>query len=217
MPVYGERGYLRENYRLFHLAAPLTEEVDFHYHTFHKIVIPLKGTLSYMIEGRHYRLEAFDVALVGRGCVHKPETAESNERVLIYISSDFLREKSTDTCDLEKCYKIALERGSHILRLNHLQRNRVSNTTNKKSFLQNYALLIAMVVAIIAGCVIGAIFPKVTENGEVVKAGATVLAPLGKVFINLMSLFLWFLLLSQALLQIWAAASAQARLWAQPS
>jgi Na+/H+-dicarboxylate symporter len=62
----------------------------------------------------------------------------------------------------------------------------MSNTTNKKSFLQNYALLIAMVVAIIAGCVIGAIFPKVTENGEVVKAGATVLAPLGKVFINLM-------------------------------
>ncbi|MBO7276150.1 MAG: helix-turn-helix domain-containing protein [Clostridia bacterium] len=126
MPTYGERGYLKENFRLFHLAAPLTEEVDFHYHTFHKIVIPLKGTLSYMIEGRHYRLEAYDVALVGRGCVHKPETAESNERVLIYISSDFLREKSTDTCDLEMCYKIAHERGSHILRLNHLQRNRVS-------------------------------------------------------------------------------------------
>ena len=59
MSLYGERGYLIENYRLFHIASPLTEEVDFHYHTFHKIVIPLKGALSYMIEGIHYRLEAY--------------------------------------------------------------------------------------------------------------------------------------------------------------
>ena len=126
MSIYGERGYLLENYRLFHLASPLNEEVDFHYHTFHKIVIPLKGALSYMIEGRHYRLEAFDIALVGRGCVHKPETAESNERVLIYRSSDFLREKSTDECDLEMCYKVAHDRGIHILRLNSAQRKRLS-------------------------------------------------------------------------------------------
>ncbi|MBQ2864978.1 MAG: helix-turn-helix domain-containing protein [Clostridia bacterium] len=126
MALYGERGYLLENYRLFHLASPLTEEVDFHYHTFHKIVIPLKGALSYMIEGRHYRLEAFDIALVGRGCVHKPETAESNERVLIYISSDFLRDRSTENCDLELSYKLAHDRGSHILRLNPSGRKRVS-------------------------------------------------------------------------------------------
>ena len=62
----------------------------------------------------------------------------------------------------------------------------MSATIKKGTFLKNYALLIAMVVAIICGCIVGAIFPKVTENGEVIKQGATVLAPLGKVFINLM-------------------------------
>lgn len=45
----------------------------------------------------------------------------------------------------------------------------------KKSFAQNYALLIAMVIAIIAGCIVGAVWP-----------GASALAPLGKIFINLM-------------------------------
>ena len=57
----------------------------------------------------------------------------------------------------------------------------------KKSVLRTYGLLICMVGAIILGCVAGAVFPCVKDaDGNVVSAGATVLAPLGKVFINLM-------------------------------
>lgn len=126
MKTYKERGYLLENFRLFHISVPLTEEVDFHYHTFHKIVIPIKGTLSYMIEGRHYRLEPYDIALVGRGCVHKPETDESNERVLFYLSADYLRDKSSADCDLELAFKNAQETGMFILRLSSVQRSRIS-------------------------------------------------------------------------------------------
>lgn len=126
MKTYKERGYLLEDFRLFHMSVPLKEEVDFHYHTFHKIVIPIKGSLSYMIEGRHYRLEPFDIALVGRGCVHKPETDESNERVLFYLSSEYLRGKSVDGFDLEESFKKAQESGSFVLRLSTAQRSRIS-------------------------------------------------------------------------------------------
>ena len=57
----------------------------------------------------------------------------------------------------------------------------------KKSFLKNYGILIAMVVAIILGCIVGAIFPNVKDaDGNVISKGASVLAPLGKIFINLM-------------------------------
>ncbi len=126
MKTYKERGYLLEDFRLFHISVPLTEEVDFHYHTFHKVVIPIKGTLSYMIEGRHYQLEPFDIALVGRGCVHKPETDESNERVLFYLSADYLRDKSCDDCDLEFAFKKAQDTGSFVLRLSTTQRTRIS-------------------------------------------------------------------------------------------
>ena len=53
---------------------------------------------------------------------------------------------------------------------------------NKKSgFLKNYGLLIAMLVAIIAGCIVGAIFPNTGDS-----QGASVLKPLGTVFINMM-------------------------------
>lgn len=57
----------------------------------------------------------------------------------------------------------------------------------KKSFFKTYGFLIFMLVGIIAGCVVGALNPVVKDaSGEVVSKGATVLEPLGTVFINLM-------------------------------
>ncbi len=60
----------------------------------------------------------------------------------------------------------------------------------KGSFLKNYGFLILMLIGIVAGCIVGAIWPAVKEvvDGEtvVVVKGATVLEPLGTVFLNLM-------------------------------
>ena len=56
-----------------------------------------------------------------------------------------------------------------------------------KKFLKNYGFLIFMLTGIVAGCIVGAIFPAVKDaEGNVISAGATVLEPLGTVFINLM-------------------------------
>ena len=55
-----------------------------------------------------------------------------------------------------------------------------------KKFMKNYGFIITMLVGIVAGCVIGAIFPVVKDGDTVIDAGATVLEPLGTVFINLM-------------------------------
>ena len=56
-----------------------------------------------------------------------------------------------------------------------------------KKFLKNYAFIIFMLIGIVAGCVVGAFFPVVKDaEGAVVSAGATVLEPLGTLFINMM-------------------------------
>ena len=57
----------------------------------------------------------------------------------------------------------------------------MSKQIQKPGWLKNYGLLMVMVLAIIGGCIVGFIFPR-TDNSQ----GASVLAPLGKVFINLM-------------------------------
>ena len=57
----------------------------------------------------------------------------------------------------------------------------------KGSFWKNYGFLILMLTGIVAGCVVGAIWPAVKDaDGEIIVKGATVLEPLGTVFLNLM-------------------------------
>ena len=56
-----------------------------------------------------------------------------------------------------------------------------------KKVLKNYGFIICMLVGIVAGCIVGALFPVVKDaDGTVLSKGATVLEPLGTVFINLM-------------------------------
>ena len=56
-----------------------------------------------------------------------------------------------------------------------------------KKFLKNYGFIISMLAGVIGGCIVGAFWPVVKDaEGAVVSAGATVLEPLGTVFINLM-------------------------------
>ena len=57
----------------------------------------------------------------------------------------------------------------------------MNHQLNKKSVLKNYAMMIVMLVAMVLGCIVGLVWP-VTEAS----AGATVLKPLGTVFINMM-------------------------------
>ena len=50
-----------------------------------------------------------------------------------------------------------------------------------KNFLKNYTSILFMLAGIVGGCILGAIFPKTDAS-----AGATVLKPLGTLFINMM-------------------------------
>ncbi|MCQ2421288.1 MAG: AraC family ligand binding domain-containing protein, partial [Clostridia bacterium] len=115
---YEQRGYLKEDYRLFHLKGSMEERMDWHYHTFHKIILFLSGTASYGIEGRSYPLSAGDLVLVPQGCIHRPEVEPGKpyERVILYISPDFLRRSSMDGSTLEQCFSQAKEQFRFVVR-----------------------------------------------------------------------------------------------------
>ena len=56
-----------------------------------------------------------------------------------------------------------------------------------KKFLKNYGFILFMLLGIIAGCIVGALWPAVKDaNGEIINQGARVLEPLGTLFVNLM-------------------------------
>lgn len=106
---YEVRGYLKEPFRLFHLADSRRERIEYHYHTFHKVIILLAGKAGYAIEGERYDLSPGDFVLVGRGSIHRPEVAEDDfyERMILYIDPAYLMSLSTEDCDLESCFRQA--------------------------------------------------------------------------------------------------------------
>ena len=115
---YQRRGYLHEDFRLFHLRDMGVEEMEYHYHEFDKIVIFLSGRASYIIEGRSYFLEPWDVLLVSHHLIHKPVTdpEQPYERVVIYLNSGFLRSSGTRGEDLGLCFDLARERQFALMR-----------------------------------------------------------------------------------------------------
>lgn len=112
---YEKRGYLLEDFRLFHLRGSQGTRVDYHYHEFCKLLLLISGSGEYAVEGRRYRLQPGDAVLIGSRCVHRPEfDADSPyERIIIYISPEFLRRSSTADCDLSECFS---GRWGHVLR-----------------------------------------------------------------------------------------------------
>lgn len=116
--TYEKRGYLREAYRLFHLDTALTEDTDFHYHEFHKLVFFLSGKGNYLVGGRSYSLKPNDIVLVERGAIHKAEISPAvrYERIILYIDPAFLISQSTEQSSLEYCFHEASEKRSFVIR-----------------------------------------------------------------------------------------------------
>ena len=112
---YESRGYLLDDYRLFHLSEPQKGPIDYHFHEFCKLLLLRSGSGGYWIEGQRYSLQPGDVVLIGSHCVHKPDFAPDApyERIIIYISPAFLRRQSAPDCDLEAVFS---GRRGHILR-----------------------------------------------------------------------------------------------------
>lgn len=116
MSDYEKRGYLLENFRLFHLQSERHAQVDFHYHEFCKLVLLVSGKGAYVVDGQRYRLQPGDIVFVGSRSIHRPELeqGENYERIIIYISPEFLKKESALDCALPELF--TAERG-HVLRL----------------------------------------------------------------------------------------------------
>lgn len=121
---YSKRGYLHEDFRLFHLRDVGVEEMEYHYHEFDKIVIFLSGTASYIMEGRSYFLEPWDVLLVSHHLIHKPviDPNAPYERVVIYLDPGFIRSHSGQDGDLAACFRLARQRQFALMRPDEGQR-----------------------------------------------------------------------------------------------
>lgn len=113
-----KRGYLREDFRLFHLKDTAAPEVGYHYHEFDKLVLVLGGKITYMVEGVTYFLQPWDVLLIRRSMIHRPiiDPSEPYERIVIWLGRDYLKERSDPGEALDQCFDTVRDQGFHLLR-----------------------------------------------------------------------------------------------------
>ena len=125
MSSYEKRGYLNSDFRLFHLTDTKAQDIDYHYHDFHKIIIFIRGNVKYLIEGVTYQLKPYDILLVNRDELHKPviDPAVPYERIIVYLSPAFITSYRTEEYDLSRCFSYAREKKSNVLRINASRKN----------------------------------------------------------------------------------------------
>lgn len=86
------RGYLHENYRLFHSSDQRDLDFDTHSHDFHKLIFCLTGHVTYVMEGSAYRLEPGDMLVIPRNQIHQSRLHGESvyERYILWIKDEYL-------------------------------------------------------------------------------------------------------------------------------
>lgn len=116
-------GYLKEDFRLFHINDQTKKDFSYHYHDFHKIIVFISGKVTYHIEGKAYHLKPRDILLVSQGAIHKPEIDPSvpYERYIFWIRDDL-------SCqELNTCFQKANDRRFNLVRADSALQERLKD------------------------------------------------------------------------------------------
>lgn len=116
-------GYLKEDFRLFHINDQTKKDFSYHYHDFHKIIVFISGKVTYHIEGKSYHLKPRDILLVSQGAIHKPEIDPSvpYERYIFWIRDDL-------SCqELNTCFQKANDRSFNLVRADSALQERLKD------------------------------------------------------------------------------------------
>ncbi len=114
-----KRGYLNQNFLFFHLKDRKEEQYDYHYHEFNKMILLLSGKVTYMIEGKTYFLKPWDILLINHHDIHRPviDASEPYERIILWISPEYIRRFCEEGDDLSACFSLTGERRMNLIRL----------------------------------------------------------------------------------------------------
>lgn len=112
MTIVSNRGYLNEDYRLFHSTDRRDMDFQTHSHDFHKLVLCLAGGVTYIVEGVTYDLSPWDILLIPEHQIHRSimHSTENYERIVLWINDRFF-DKYPEPA-LREVFLWPLQRGS---------------------------------------------------------------------------------------------------------
>lgn len=168
-----KKGYLDEDFKVFHIKDKKNIEFQYHHHDFHKITVLISGKVTYLIEGKAYKLKPWDIVFVSSDEIHKPliDASEIYDRIVIYINPKFIEKYSDKECNLFTCFKIAKVKNFNLLRLSLEALKKIKNllinleeANNSKEFGNNILKTSLMLELIIY---LNRLFIGIDENIEI--------------------------------------------------
>ncbi len=101
------KGYLNEDFRIFHNSDRNGTDVGVHFHSFYKVTLVCRGEGTYMVDGRVYDIRPKDVILVGMHVPHQPVFPKGilYDRYVIYISPQLLQAYGDERTDLTDIFR----------------------------------------------------------------------------------------------------------------
>lgn len=130
---YEKTGYLTEDYKFFYIKDRSDRKYSFHYHDFYKIIVFVKGVVSYNVEGKNYELKPNDLVLVGKNQIHRPvvDSDAEYERFVIYLSDSFLSQEISKNLKLTDCFERAAREHVNVLHLSSRENTELLNLMNR--------------------------------------------------------------------------------------
>lgn len=114
-----KRGYLLEQFRLFHIQSRESSAFPPHYHEFHKLVYLCAGQLRYLVEGREYALQPGDLLLIPAHAIHQPviDPQRLYDRFVLWLQPQVYEELGLNACFTgcaeSGCYLLPQDRYDH--------------------------------------------------------------------------------------------------------
>lgn len=108
---------ISRDFEFFHYKDEGPVEVEYHNHLFYEVFIILSGDVTYIIEGKSYRIRPGDIVLINNRELHKSvvEPGKPYERYVLWIDPDYIRSLGEDA-DLTMCFERSAVSNYNILR-----------------------------------------------------------------------------------------------------
>ena len=108
-----------KNIEVFHYKDANPRDGEMHHHDFYEVCCFLGGEVEYLVDGHMYHLNPGDLLLINPMELHRHVLrieGTTYERIVLWINVDYLKNLSTDTINLTRCFDSTLPTYTNILR-----------------------------------------------------------------------------------------------------
>ncbi|GFZ32134.1 AraC family transcriptional regulator [Clostridium zeae] len=106
---YQTRQYmLSSDYEIYHYLNSDIRSINIHHHDFYEFYFFISGDVTYLIEGKSYKLEPGNIVLINSKELHQAVINSEEayyERIVLWINKAFLKRLSNDETELSLCFE----------------------------------------------------------------------------------------------------------------